>query len=181
MRKNEILQTIDSLFIDSCRAMFESLGCTTKLTTGIDPLELSGSPIACIDAGSEDIEILIALQLPLEVLALTYPAKDGLISIEERSLEDWISEIANQLIGRIKARLLEHDCAVNIGLPVTYFDIDINELLSDQKSLVHYYFDVDNQICGFSISIELFNDGLSFSIEANNDVNLQEGGELELF
>lgn len=181
MRQNEVIQSIQSLFLQCCQTLFEGLDCNTKMAAACRAEDLENSPIACIDGGSDDIEFMVALQLPLEVLAMTYPIAEGITTIEENRLEDWISELSNQLIGRLKAKLIEHDCFVNIGLPISYFGANVDELLSQNSALANYYFDIDGQICGCSISIEVFDEGMSFSIEANRDVDLQEGGELEFF
>jgi len=181
MRQNEVIQTIQSLFLECCKKLFESLDCNTRITTDCRAEDLENSPIACIDGGSEDIEFMVALQLPLEVLALTYPIAEGITTIEENRLEDWIAELANQLIGRLKGKLIEHDCFANIGLPISYFGADVDELLAQNSALVHYYFEMDGQICGCSISIEVFDEAMSFSIEKNSNIDLQEDGELEFF
>lgn len=180
MRKNEVVQCIQSLYLECCKNLFQSLDCKTKLTSGKN-INLDESPIACIDAGSEDIEFMIALQLPLQVLALTYPVAEGITTVEENRLEDWISELSNQLIGRLKAKLIEHDCYVRIGLPQSYFGANVDELLSQNSEHADYYFDVDGEICGCSISIEVFDEAMSFSIEKNQNIDMQEEGELELF
>lgn len=180
MRKSQVIQCVQDLFLECCKGLFQSLDCETELSSGRS-VNLEDSPIACIDAGSESIEFMIALQLPLQVLAMTYPVAEGITKVEEGRLEDWISELSNQLIGRLKARLIEHDCYVDIGLPQSYFGADVDELLSQNSEQFDYFFDVDGEVCGCSISIEVFDDAMSFSIEKNDDVNIQEEGELELF
>lgn len=181
MRQNEVIQAIQNLFLECCSTLFQELGCQTYLSEEFGPDDLSTAPIACIDGGSDDVEFMVALQLPLEVLAMTYPIEEGIVTIEENRLEDWISELSNQLIGKLKSRLIEHDCYVTIGLPTSYFGADVDELLAENSNMIHYYFDIDGQACGCSISIEIFDDAMSFSIEANKDIDLQEGGELEFF
>ena len=96
---------------------------------------------------------------------------DGLLPIE----------LSNQLLGRLKNKLIEHDCYVNLGLPTSYFGADINELLSENSEQASYYFDVDGEICGCSISVEVFDDAMSFSLDTNPEMHLQEEGELEFF
>lgn len=179
MRKNEVVQCIQSLFLECCKGLFQSLDCKTKLTSSHE-VKFDESPIACIDAGSDDIEFMIALQLPLQVLALTYPVAEGITTVEENRLEDWISELSNQLIGRLKAKLIEHDCYVRIGLPQSYFGADVDELLSQNSEQADFYFDIDGEVCVCSISIEVYDEALTFSIEKTN-INIQEEGELELF
>jgi hypothetical protein len=181
MRKDDVIQAMQNLFYECCTGLFEGLDCQIRLSEHSRAEDVLNAPIACIDGGSEDIEFMVALQLPLEVLAMTYPVAEGITTIEENRLEDWISELSNQLIGKLKAKLIEHDCYVNIGLPTTYFGADVDELLSQNSAIAHYYFDIDGQICGCSISIEVFDDAMSFSIERNQSVDLQEGGELEFF
>lgn len=180
MRKNEVAQCIQSLFLQCCKDLFQSLDCETRLTDG-KSANLDESPIACIDAGSDDVEFMIALQLPLQVLALTYPVAEGITTVEENRLEDWISELSNQLIGRLKAKLLEHDCTVHPGLPQSYFGAEVDELLSQNSQQSDYYFDLDGEVCGCSISIEVFDEAMSFSIEKNENIDTQEEGELEMF
>ena len=180
MRENEVAQCIQRLFLECCKDLFQSLECETHLTNRRS-LNLDECPIACIDAGSEDVEFMIALQLPIQVLALTYPVGEVIATMEEDRLEDWISELSNQLIGRLKGKLLEHDCMVQIGLPQSYFGAKVEELLAQNTHQADYYFDIDGEVCGCSISIEIFDEAMSFSIDKNEDINMQEEGELELF
>jgi hypothetical protein len=180
MRKNEVIHCIQDIFLECCKSLFQSLDCNTNLLAGCSA-NLNESPIACIDAGSEDIEFMIALQLPLQVLALTYPVAEGITTVEENRLEDWISELSNQLVGRLKGSLIEHDCFVNIGLPQSYFGAQIDELLCQNSDQEDYYFDIDGEICRCSISIEVFDEAMSFSIEKNESVHVQEEGEMEMF
>jgi len=180
MRQIEVVQCIQELFFNSCKNLLESFGCAVEQTES-DPDRLDGAPIACIDAGSPDIEFKVALQLPSEVLALTYPVGEGITSIPEDRFEDWVSELSNQLMGRLKNKLLEHECFVDLGLPTSYFGADVEELLSENSELVGYYFDVDGEVCGCSISIEVFDEALTFALEVSEASNIQDEGELELF
>ncbi|MFV1872889.1 MAG: hypothetical protein ACMZ64_06180 [Oleiphilus sp.] len=180
MRKNDVVQCIQAIFLESCKELFTSLECEVSLLLS-DDIHLEDCPIACIDGGSDDIEFMIALQLPLKVLALSYPVAEVITEVEDNRLEDWISELSNQLIGRLKAKLIEHDCYINIGLPQSYYGADVDALLDQNSQQADYYFDVDGEIGGCSISIEVFEEGMSFSIEPNQDIDIQEEGELELF
>ena len=67
MRKSEVVTCVQSLFSQVCEDLFVSLDCTV-LPAEIGAEELADCPIACIDAGSDDIEFMIALQLPTPVL-----------------------------------------------------------------------------------------------------------------
>jgi hypothetical protein len=180
MRKNEVAECIQGLFFNVCKELLESMDCNIAQVD----YELDGfadCPVACIDAGSPDIEFKVALQLPTSVLAMTYPVGDTITTIEEDRLEDWISELANQLLGRLKNRLIEHDCFVTIGLPSSYYGADVAQLLSENSQQASYFFDVDGEVCGCSISLEVFDEALSFSVEVNEDMKVQSEGEMEMF
>lgn len=180
LREAEVTQCIQGLFFDACKGLLESLDCKVGMVVE-KPDRLENCPIACIDGGSDDIEFKIALELPLEVLALTYPVGEDITHLEEDRLEDWISELSNQLIGRLKTKLISHECFVSIGLPTTYFGAQVEELLAENRFETNYYFDVDGAICGCSISIEVYDDAMSFSVDANSHEEDQNEGELELF
>ena len=183
MRREEVIEQIQGLFKDSCTELFGSLNCEVAIG------EQNGEsfeevPIACIDAGSGDVEFLIALQLPLSILAMTYPVTEGITMVREDYLEDWISELSNQLIGRLKRKLTSHECNVDIGLPTTYFGAELESLLSangansERKT---YFFDIDGELCACSIALEVFNDATSYVIDPNSHDDDQNEGELELF
>ncbi|MFT6029663.1 MAG: hypothetical protein ACI8O8_001399 [Oleiphilaceae bacterium] len=180
MRKNDVAQCIHNIYLECCRDLFQSLNCNTRVIDG-KSFNLDESPIACIDAGSEDIEFMIALQLPIQVLALTYPVAEVITTVEENLLEDWLSELSNQLIGRLKSKLIEHDCSVNIGLPQSYFGAQVDELLANNSEQEDYYLDVDKEVCRCSIAIEVFDEAMTFSLEKNKDIDIQGEGELEIF
>jgi CheY-specific phosphatase CheX len=138
-------------------------------------------PIACIDAGSIDLELIICLQFPVSVLALTYPVQEDITGVDEERLEDWISELSNQLIGRIKNKLLAHNCRVDLGLPTSYFGSDVSHLLSENGEIMSVYFDVDGETCAFHISIEVFEDDMVFTLDEAEDTDSLGDGELEMF
>ena len=180
MRDNEIVQCIQSLFLQSCKDLFENLDCNVGLVVE-KPDRLDNCPISCIDGGSTDIEFKVALELPVPVLALTYPMGEGITHVEEDRLEDWISELSNQLIGRLKTKLIAHECFISIGLPTTFFGANVDDLLEENSTLASYYFDIDGEVAGCSISLEVYDEAMSFCLEANSHEEDQNEGELELF
>ena len=180
MRDDDVVQCIQNLFYESCKDLFESLDCNVGVSAE-KPERLENCPIACIDGGSSDIEFKIALELPIPVLALTYPIGEGIAKIEEDRLEDWISELSNQLIGRLKNKLISHECFISIGLPATFFGAEVDDLLAENSKSISYYFDIDGEIAGCSISIEVYDEAMTFVVESNGYDEDQNEGELELF
>jgi len=175
-----VVQCVQDIFEEACTGLLESL---SDLAIKIDSSrgDLIEVPIACIDAGSHDIELIICLQFPVSVLALTYPIHADITGVDEERLEDWISELSNQLVGRVKNRLLTHNCQVDLGLPVSYFGSDVEHLLSQTGEIKSVYFDVDGETCAFHISVEVFEEDMVFTIAETEVLDALDDGELELF
>jgi hypothetical protein len=117
----------------------------------------------------------------MSVLALTYPIQGHITGVNEERLEDWISELSNQLIGRLKSKLIIHNCQVSLGLPTTYFGTDINDLFVSECDRVSIYFDLDGEVGACHISVETFSDELSFSQEIDESIDILAEGDIELF
>jgi len=184
MLSRDVINQIEDLFEVACIGLFESLNCKA-IRVDLDAYELESNfhdaPIACIDAGSTEVELIAGLQLPMSVLALTYPVQGEISGVDEERLEDWISELSNQLIGRLKTKLISHKCQVFLGLPITYFGADIGDLISGESAIKTMYFDLDGESCACHISIETLNDELAFSAEVDESVDVIAEGEIELF
>lgn len=178
MSRDTIIGEVHRIFIDCCTHLFVELGCEVNEVEG-DPDELAGAPFGYIDAGSNDLELTVALRLPLSVLILTYPVIDGASSPDEATLEDWVSELTNQLIGKIKRRLLQHDCTIKIGLPMALFGANIDEAMPADAVQLATFLTVDHELCECRLAIEIFNDDMVFAaaVEEADD----SGGELEFF
>jgi len=108
MNSIEVVQGIEGLFEAVCVSLFESLNCTVRRIKNANN-EPVDAPIACIDAGSIDLELMTGLELPMSVLSLTYPVEGDTREVGEAHLGDWIGELSNQLIGRLKVELSDHD------------------------------------------------------------------------
>jgi hypothetical protein len=184
MHFKDVINQIEGLFENVCVDLFESLNCSARHIQLSDyELEsnLIDAPIACIDAGSDEVELMIGLQLPMSVLALTYPVQADITGVDEERLEDWTSELSNQLIGRLKSKLLAHKCQVSLGLPTTYFGTDIGELITGVNEIKSIIFDLDGEYCACHILIDTFSDELSFSDGVDNSIDIMAEGDIELF
>lgn len=183
MSNQTTLESIESLFEACCKEQFESLNCKAHdvVPSDADFERLNAEPTALIDAGSNDLELVVALQIPLSVLAMTYPLQDSISNASEEILEDWLSELSTRLIGRLKSKLLKHNCTVTLGLPQKYFGLSINELLPEGGSKHYLFYAIDGEICACNLSVEIFNDNVSFTEEENQELNLSAEGDLEFF
>ncbi len=191
MDHNTIIEAVEGLFESACVSLFKSMNCSpTRIY--IEDAELisllNKSPLAAIDAGSNEIEFNIAIQVPMAVLAMTYPLlgeivlqENSLSSVNDEQLEDWISEISNQLIGRLKTKLTKRNCYISLGLPSTYFGIDANYVLADDGKKITIYFDLDGVICACHISIEFFSDNIKFDEFNDDNIDILPEGDIEFF
>lgn len=179
MSRDTIIDIVNGIFVDSCTSLFEDLGCSVDKVAS-NPDALAGAPFGYIDAGSDDMEITAALRLPLSVLVMTYPISEDGVTPDEETLEDWVSELTNQLIGKIKRRLLQHDCTIRIGLPMALFGASIDEAMPNSAIQLSTYMDVDKTLCECRLAIEIFNEDMPFRFDAQEDTG-GSGGELEFF
>jgi hypothetical protein len=103
---------VDGLILDITRALFGSYGAK---------LELDGSPaqktletanfLTVIGFSSRTFNGSLLLALPRPLVEHTLPAAGA-------GLADWCSELANQLLGRLKNRLIDYQVLLNMTLPV---------------------------------------------------------------
>ena len=176
----EVVKSVQSLFENSCNDLFVSLNCYIR-ETDVANNSLCDAPVAYIDAGSDDISLVIALQLPMTVLSLSYPVPGSISEVSEEILEDWINELSNQLIGRLKAKMLNHNQTLQIGLPASYFDSDISEVFLEDGEVKTFYFEIDGEVCVFHLSVKVFNENLNYTLEVNEETESIAEGDIELF
>lgn len=179
MSHDAIIDIVNGIFVDCCTTLFEELGCAVEKVAS-NPEALKGAPFGYIDAGSDDMEITVALRLPMEVLVMTYPICEDALNPDEATLEDWVSELTNQLIGKIKRGLLLHDCTIKIGLPMALFGANIDEAMPHSAIQLSTYMDVDKTLCECRLAIEIFNEDMAFTMDAQEDTG-SSGGDLEFF
>ncbi len=179
MHREQALDTICHAFESSCIEVFQSLNCAISPIENTD-LDIEEIPAARIDAGNSDFEITISLHLPFSTLAMTYPVQDDIATVDEGKLEDWIAELSNRLMGKLKFKLESRNCSLNTGLPSCSFGTEALDELPENGNLFVYHFDIDNEVFETSISVELFSDEVSLSDEQDSDDGVSEG-EIEFF
>src|SRR4051812_1990116 len=111
---NEIV--ID-LYIHACDELFTAYGLTACLqrqdADRHDAKE--ASYISILGASGEKIRISSTLNIGAILLAKLHPS--GAKNVPQRELEDWCQELNNQLVGRVKNKLLRLGSEVITGLP----------------------------------------------------------------
>lgn len=170
---------VSDLFKDSCIELFESHQCDVNQVSDSDINE-NGQFSAMIDATSDDLEILLLINISYSILALTYPITN-VLQVSEQELEDWILEISNMLMGKVKGKLIKYDCNINLGLPDSYYDIDRSELLPSGANKRTFYFLIDNEPFECNVVLKVFNKEFDLQSKLGTVVDDSDEGELELF
>ncbi len=178
MEATEISEQVFQLFNESCVEMFSDLNCSINEASSPDE-HVDEAPISDIDAGSEDLEIRLLLRFPYSVLAMTYPV-DDVLDVDDSKLEDWLSEMSNQLIGRLKNKLIKHEVYLNMGLPENHFGLQPEQLKPEGFEHRIFYYDIDNEIFECHVSVDVINEHMTFHSEESSD-DMHDEGELELF
>ena len=177
MNKAEILQQTQVLLTTTFIEFFQQLSCNIK-QIDTPSNDITDSPAACIDVGSDELEIMVLLKIPMSVLALTYPSSDSIMGVSDEALEDWIAEMTNQLIGRFKNKMIQHDCHFHLGLPSSYFGVNCDSLLPENFQYAELFFNIDNEIIKCKLALDTLKEDVQFNRAANDDNNY-DSGEIE--
>lgn len=179
MNSFEVAQHIQVLYETAFKELLEGFNCDVNYSEEPVHTELD-APVACIDAGSKELEITIGLELPMSVLAMSYPVPN-IAAVDDEALEDWISEMSNQVVGRLKTKLMQHQQEITLGLPSTTFGVNLDDLIAPSPTRFTTYLDVDGEHCAFHIGIEFFTDDVCFISEPEVAEDALMESEIELF
>ena len=116
---DQVIPRIVELFDSTCIKQFESLGHDINLSPGSEQNEFVGDDMfyAHINATSEDLSASLVISLPKATLEATIPDLVKALDNYESFLVDWALELANRLMGRLKNKLISHECILNMGIP----------------------------------------------------------------
>ncbi len=110
----QVTEVIDAISHRACEAMFP--GSFTRHAT---PDEARPDPglIAVIGFSGDTMRGALGVTAPSRAIAALHPLA-GARALAEEDLEDWLAELANQLLGRIKGGLLAHGVTLWTAAPV---------------------------------------------------------------
>ena len=122
-----VVERVVELFDSTCLKQFESMSCDIypllhqeQSLSSNRELDTVASVIQC---ASEGMTVRLLVQATKGFLIKTMPLIGGQ-RIELRSFqEDWCLEIANRFLGRLKNKLVSHDCHLQMGLPNLCSDV----------------------------------------------------------
>jgi len=138
----ETEQRIIELFDSACIKQFESLGCDIARveTQG----HSDGFLRAYIEAVSDNVSVMLCLNVPRRLLVETMPF-DG-AGEDDSLLVDWVLELSNRFLGRLKNKLVDHGCSLKMGLPEFCIDTSVQLSLKEKFTQADRYFEINNKI-----------------------------------
>jgi hypothetical protein len=173
----QVIPYVFDLFESTCIKQFESINqiITRTEEPGTDPHTLS----AHISAGNEDLKTTLLLSVPHSLLLKTLPAMQGIASIDDEIVEDWLLELCNRLQGRLKNKLLDHDCVLKMGLPKRCSEEPKNLLERLGGKCICDRFELAGEILEAYLVVELLNPKMMLSPYEDEDEDWFSEGELE--
>lgn len=171
----ETEQRIIELFDSTCIKQFESLGCEiAKVDSKGKVAEVLR---AYIEASSENVKVMLCLNVPRALLLETMPFTDP--DDNEVLLIDWVLELSNRFLGRLKNKLVDHGCDLKMGLPVFCEDSTMQSSLQDQYSQADRYFDVNNKTMECCLFLDVSSQANELTEYEDEDEDWFEESELE--
>jgi len=163
------------LFDSTCIKQFESLGCDIAMVRTQSHSE--DFLRAYIEAVSEDVSVMLCLNVPRLLLVETMPF-DG-ASDDDSLLVDWVLELSNRFLGRLKNKLVDHGCSLKMGLPVFCVDTAMQRSLKDKFTQADRYFEINNKVMECHLFIDVSGAADPLSEYEDEDEDWFEESELE--
>lgn len=115
---SDVVARVIELFESTCSRQFESMHCEIHPLSEVGSRSLESSICASISCFSDDIAITLTIAADKGFLVNTIPMIGGQRLDTLSFQNDWCLELANRFLGRLKNKLLSHNCTLNMGLPV---------------------------------------------------------------
>jgi hypothetical protein len=103
---------IDDIVIESTTDLFGAFGVSVHQAP--DEGETPIRTLAMMGFGGDHLRGTLLLDADASVIAQSYPTPDA---VRPEDLDDWLAELANQLLGRVKNRLLRHGIVIQMSTP----------------------------------------------------------------
>ncbi|HMJ15093.1 MAG TPA: chemotaxis protein CheX [Polyangiaceae bacterium] len=163
----------DELLVTCATELFRARGFELRRTSDLDtPIEYA----AIIGFASDEVRGMLGLGMypsTLERLASKHAGSAA-------SLEDWLGECVNQLLGRLKNKLLSYDVVITLALPTVLRGVHLRFLATGPAGLWTYSFDSDGgPICVWCDVRHA--EGLVLVPSSDPELKSTDEGELLLF
>jgi hypothetical protein len=129
---------LNELYVEACRALLSAYGLTVNVQeqgrgTGI---RNKASYVSILGASGEGVTLSSMLKIDRDLVVSMHPLRST--NVSQPDLEDWCLELNNQLVGRVKNKLLGYGRVVIVGLPVMLTGTDVSAVIAPHSE-VHQY------------------------------------------
>jgi hypothetical protein len=129
---------LNELYVEACSALLAAYGLTANVQEeGSSAITRNKTNyVSFLSASGEGIGLSSMLKIDRDLVIRLHPL--GASEISRANLEDWCLELNNQLVGRLKNKLLGYGRVVIVALPVLLAGTDVCAV-TVYNSEVHQY------------------------------------------
>jgi len=172
--------TVIDMHVTACSELFEAYGLTQHLhreeADDRDPARVAYASV--LGATGRGIRLSSTLSLDREVLVRTHPSGSN---VAERDVQDWCRELNNQLVGRLKNKLLRVGCDVATGLPVLIKGTDMVAVGASDQDFRQYFFSSKYGCLALTLAMLLAPDLSLDGRQADDAERVELEGAMSLF
>ena len=179
MERDIAEQLFRNLFKESCASIFGAMDCDARCILN-DSFAKEIYPTSEIDGGGQDYELVLTLCFPYSALRACHPIREQAAILDEGALEDWQNEMANRLLGLLKAELRHHQCSLQTGLPNCHLGDDLEEQ-HPEKSFYYIHYQIGEDPCEMSIGLEWLKESVAIEAKIEADKDEVSAGEIDFF
>lgn len=190
MQTNETINISDTRVViaeqltESCKELFESYEVSLKATNNKKSLESEKEGvhlIGLLGVTSEGLRATVAIQTCDQILQDTFPA--DLDDDRDQKIQDWIGELSNQLLGRLKNKLLPYGCELTLGIPTVIQGTQLEAILPRKsETSSHRFISEQNNDVALFLSTIVEEDSFTLQTpDAETQDDVMSEGELLFF
>lgn len=142
-----------ALLLDACGDTFSQAGRTVSAAPDrggrVEPHEAMA---ACIGFSGDGVRGALVFVAPASLFRDTYPVVGA--DLSDRDLADWAGEIANQLLGRLKNRLVARGLDFRLSMPAVLSGRELNTEGRNHPTSVNLDVNVGSQLAIMQLEIE---------------------------
>jgi hypothetical protein len=132
------ISTVIDLYVQSSGELFSAYGLAVSGRDTGPRKSHETRYVSILSASGDKIRLLSTLNVDESLLASMHPSREP--KLAQRQLEDWCRELNNQLMGRMKNKLLRVGCEVMTGLPSLVTGVNISPVTEPDLDFREYFF-----------------------------------------
>ncbi len=179
IKQDDVVPYVLSLFETTCIKQFESIN--RKITRVEAPGVMTGERRAAfISCANEDMKVGLLLCMSERALINTMPSMGDLApDLCEEMLQDWLHEQCNRLMGRLKNKLLDHQCSLRMGLPQPCPKDYMGVMQQQQGEKICEYYELDGEVIECHLCVHRLNPQMVLEQYEDEDEDWFDESELQ--